>query len=236
MSSVVVLLPALRRLQRLFAVASRGLSAVLLTLGLAASTACEPTAPAGVGTPVRLSLFADQVGAAVSVRITVTGPGIATPIRDSATFVGTTATVTLTVPAGANRTALIEILDATRAVISSGSTTFDVVAGRETTAPPVVLAPATGTVVFTAVVGTVTVTVSGLTTPLAVGDTRSFTASVLDGNSQPLAGATVLWATSNPARATVNATTGVVTGVLAGPVTITATSLGAAGAISLSIQ
>lgn len=214
----------------------RTLPTAVLAVGLLLTSGCDLTAPSGPGTPVRLSLFADQVGPAVSVRITVTGPGITTPIRDSATFVGNTATVTLTVPAGANRTALIEILDAARAVISSGTTTFDVVAGRETTAPPVQLLPATGTVVFTAVVGTVTVTVSGATTALAVGATRTYTAAVVDGNNQPIAGATVQWATSNPARATVNATTGLVTGVLAGSVTITATSLGAAGAISLSVQ
>ena len=78
------------------------------------------------------------------------------------------------------------------------------------------------------------VTVSPSTASIAVGATQQLTANTLDGNGNPLTGRQVVWATSNGLRATVSST-GLVTGVAAGPVTIMATSEGKAGTSQISV-
>jgi hypothetical protein len=72
-----------------------------------------------------------------------------------------------------------------------------------------------------------TVTVSPAIASLAIGATQQLTANTLDGSGNPLTGRQVTWASSN-GRATVSST-GLVTGVAAGAVAITATSEGAPG-------
>ncbi|HVS59675.1 MAG TPA: Ig-like domain-containing protein [Gemmatimonadaceae bacterium] len=72
------------------------------------------------------------------------------------------------------------------------------------------------------------VTVSPATAAVAIGATQQLTANTLDGSGNPLTGRQVTWTSSNESRATVSST-GLVTGVTAGPATITATSEGNAG-------
>lgn len=78
------------------------------------------------------------------------------------------------------------------------------------------------------------VTVSPATASVSVGQTTSLTATVKDANGGVLTGRTVTWASSNTAFATVSAA-GVVTGVAAGPVTITATSEGKSGTAAVTV-
>src|SRR5262249_40914334 len=56
-----------------------------------------------------------------------------------------------------------------------------------------------------------------------------------DAQGNPLPGRPVVWSSSAPAVATVNATSGVVVGVSTGPVTITATVQGVAGTSAVTV-
>jgi hypothetical protein len=81
-------------------------------------------------------------------------------------------------------------------------------------------------------VGSVTVTPG--TAGLTAGDTIRLSAEVKDGAGNPLTGRAVTWSTSSAGVATVS-TTGLVTGVAAGPATITAASEGQTGSATVSV-
>src|SRR5260370_33285899 len=72
------------------------------------------------------------------------------------------------------------------------------------------------------------------TATLAVGQTVQLTAIPQDANGNPLTGRVVTRATSNAALATVSAS-GLVTGVAAGTATITATSEGKKGSLTMTV-
>src|SRR2546427_4287254 len=94
--------------------------------------------------------------------------------------------------------------------------------------------------------GTATVTVTALAPPpvatvavspasasVGVGQTVPLTATPQDASGNPLSGRVVTWASSNTAVATVNGS-GLVSGVAAGPATITATSEGQSGTAAVT--
>ena len=69
-----------------------------------------------------------------------------------------------------------------------------------------------------------TVTVAAPSGPIVVGQTVTLTDTVKDAAGNVLTGRVVTWSSSNPSKATVNSSTGLVTGVDSGSTTITATS------------
>jgi len=69
----------------------------------------------------------------------------------------------------------------------------------------------------------------------AVGLPQQFSAVALDGNGRTVAGQTFAWSSSDPVIATVDGT-GLATGLAPGSVTITATTAGASGTATLSVQ
>lgn len=73
------------------------------------------------------------------------------------------------------------------------------------------------------------------TAPIVIGDTVRLVASVLDSNGATLAGAPVVWTTTNPAAATVDSA-GLVRGIGTGSAYVRATSGGAIGAATVSVQ
>ncbi|MFL5620521.1 MAG: Ig-like domain-containing protein [Gemmatimonadaceae bacterium] len=81
-------------------------------------------------------------------------------------------------------------------------------------------------------VASVVVTLSVPT--LAAGQSAQANATLKDANGAVLSGRSIVWTTSDPTVASVDAT-GLVTAVKAGPVTITATSEGKSGSVSLDI-
>jgi uncharacterized repeat protein (TIGR02543 family) len=81
-----------------------------------------------------------------------------------------------------------------------------------------------------------TVTVSPVSASILVGGTQQFTATTKDAGGNVLTGRTVTWSSSNTAVATVNSSTGLVTGVAAGSVTITATSEGKSGTATVTVS
>jgi uncharacterized protein YjdB len=83
-------------------------------------------------------------------------------------------------------------------------------------------------------VATVTVTMSSGS--ILIGGTSTGTAVLRDANGNVLTGRTVTWSTDGSSSATVNATTGVYTGVSAGTMTTRATSEGRIGTGTLTIN
>src|SRR5213596_2249200 len=78
------------------------------------------------------------------------------------------------------------------------------------------------------------VVVSPATASRQVGQTVQLTATPQDASGTALTGRVVTWGSSNPAVATVNGS-GLVTGMAAGPATITATSEGQSGSAALTV-
>src|SRR5207247_3359231 len=83
-------------------------------------------------------------------------------------------------------------------------------------------------------VAVASVVVSPATASRQVGQTVQLTATPQDASGTALTGRVVTWASSNTAVATVNGS-GVVTGMAAGPATITATSGGESGRAEISV-
>src|SRR5207245_2421542 len=78
------------------------------------------------------------------------------------------------------------------------------------------------------------VAMSPATAAVLVGATVQFTATLLDAAGNVLSGRSVTWASTGPAVATVSST-GLVTGVAPGAVTITATSEGQGGSAAITV-
>jgi hypothetical protein len=107
--------------------------------------------------------------------------------------------------------------------------------------------PVTITATSEGVSGTSSVTVTATAEPVAsvevtpgsanivVGGTVQLTATPKDAGGQPLTGRTITWASNATGVATVS-TTGLVTGVAAGPATVTATSEGQSGSSSITVS
>jgi uncharacterized protein YjdB len=78
------------------------------------------------------------------------------------------------------------------------------------------------------------VTVAPASASLTDGQTVQLTATPRDANGNPLVGRSITWSSSNPTAASVNGT-GLVTGVVAGSATITATSEGQSGTAAITV-
>jgi uncharacterized protein YjdB len=91
----------------------------------------------------------------------------------------------------------------------------------------------TATVTVT-IVPVASVTLSPASASVATGQTVQLTATPKGANGNPLTGRVVTWATSDAAVATVSAS-GLVTGLVAGTATITATSEGMSGSTALTV-
>ena len=93
----------------------------------------------------------------------------------------------------------------------------------------------TGTApVSVSIIAVASVTVTPSPATVTTGGTVTLAAIVKDANGNVLTGRVVAWSTSNPGVATVSST-GVVTGVAAGTVTITATSEGKSGTSTVTV-
>ena len=94
----------------------------------------------------------------------------------------------------------------------------------------------TGGMAITVILPPVTVvTVTSATSSVFVGATLAMTATLKDASGAVLSGRTVQWTSSDPAKASVS-NAGVVTGVAAGSVTISATSEGIVGSAVITVS
>ena len=172
-----------------------------------------------------------------TVVVEVTAPDITTPLVFNIPIVGTTASGTITVPVGLQRTIAMRAFDVTGIETHSGSVTIDVVAGSNSIVT-LTLVPVTGDVEIIVTLGTVTVTVVPATHTLVVGATVDLTATITGGP----AGAQVTWATLDPAVATVVVfgvpadNIGQVTAEGSGTTNIIATFGGAGGSATVTVN
>lgn len=200
--------------------------------------ACGETLTESSVRPRVALLLVDEAGSPTPldgerVDVSISGPGISSPIFGSFRFVNDTARVELDVPLGRDRRVLVAIFDSSNTLIASGETTI-VVGSGSTVGVPVPIAPTSGEQPIIVRVGSTTVTVSPGTLTIAPGDTARLTVGILDQDGAPIAGALATFASSNPAIATVSAT-GVVTGRLQGVTAVTISALGVAARIPVSV-
>lgn len=214
--------------------------AVLAVVALGVGPACGVTDAAP---PQRVPLAMQMVMpghglanavAASYVDILITGLGVNPPVTGRFFFdTSGTATASVVVPVGFPRILEIKIYDIANVLLFQGIDTIAVLAG---TNPPKVVnvTPVNGNVPIQIIVGSYVVSVSPTSATIALGATRTFTATVLNPGGAPSA-IPARWATSNPAIVTVDSISGVATGVLAGSTTITATALGVAAAATVTV-
>ncbi len=169
----------------------------------------------------------------------VLAPAVAVTVYDGFGNVVTTGSRTVTVALGANPGSATlggTLSQATAAGVATFADLTVSAAGVGYT----LVASSTGLTSATSAAFTVTVppvasvTVSPATSSLGVGGTQQLTAVTKDGSGNVLTGRVVTWGSSNQTIATVDAT-GLVTGVAAGTVTITATSEGVNGTASVTV-
>jgi hypothetical protein len=176
--------------------------------------------PSGPPTPVLTTLTVSFQTAAIQVGQTANAS--ASGLDQNGAAIGT-GTVTWSTASAA-----VATVNSSGVVTGVGAGTTQVIgsAGGKT-------AQATVTVEATPVA---TVTVTPPTATIGIGGTQQMTATTLDANSNVLTGRVVTWASADPSRATVNASSGLVTGVAAGQATITATSEGRVGSALITVS
>lgn len=174
------------------------------------------------------------------------------PVTAPPTPVLTTINVSLTpatIQPGQTATALASGLDQNRASISVGTVVWSSSSVSIATVSPsgVVTAVSPGEVSIIASTGARTgqssltvipipvasVVVAPAVATVAIGGTQQLSASTLDASGNALTGRAVVWSSSDQTKVTVSSS-GLVTGIAAGTVTITATSEGRAGSASLT--
>lgn len=205
-----------------------------------AITACGVTdsAPrANAAMVLDISIPGGRTGSLVipdSAVLTVTGPGISTPIKGTFLFdTSGVARATLQIPIGDNRVLQVDMWKGT-SLVFSGTSTFSVTAGtnQTQTLTPV---PITGSVPIQVTVGTFIVSVTPTSATVVVAATRSFSATVRDASGNIATGVAAKWATSNPALVTIDSLTGLATAVRSGTTTITATAVGQAAVATVIV-
>jgi len=217
------------------------LTSVSVALGLLAvlvSCADRSTVgpPAGEATlAVSVNLSGTMVATVVA---DVTAPDIPTMLVFNIPIVNGTATRTITVPAGSNRTITLRAYDAGGVETHSGSVTVTIQPGTNPTMA-IVLTPLTGDLPINATLGAFIVEVREVTQPrvdlanLSVGAMAQLAATIKDtkGNQTP---GTVSWATHDPGVATVDGT-GLVTATGAGTTSIAAVFQGVTGTVTITV-
>lgn len=215
----------------------RALQCALAVASVAAAPACvadgsmQPTPSGSALLPFHVS-FGAQTPVATLV-VTITGPGITPALVYNLPIVAGNANGTLTVPVGSGRVILAQAFDSTGIVLFSGSTTITVVTGTNPTVS-FALVPGLGSVPVTAVVGSVSITLAPPSATVRAGNSVTLVPTVKDALGAVIAGAVVGFATGSPPTAWATSA-GVVTGLDAGVVTITATSLGSAAAGTITV-
>ena len=226
--------------RRLIERPGRVVVAALAAAVLALPASCNLTDPSGSrDAPLLMRLVWPGGGtasatAAFKATVSVTGPGITTPIVGTFLFdTSGTATATMTIPVGSPRILTIRIFDVADVLLFMGTDTISVAPGVNAPAT-VTITPTVGSVPITVIVGSFVVSVSPTSATIAVSATRTFSATVLAPGGAPSA-VTAVWATSNPAIVSVDPVTGIATGRISGSATITATAMGVAAAATVTV-
>jgi hypothetical protein len=227
--STEVLMKASRRYGRIpLAVVS------VAIINLACRSTTTPDEPTGGDATVTISLQIAVASAVAAAAVEVTGPGISTAITAELSVSGGTASGTVTVPTGANRTFTLRTFDEGGVEIHRGSVTVNITEGQNPNLS-ITLQPLTGELPIIATVGTITVTISPAADTVAIGEMAQYTASVTDVNGEVVADPSLSWSSSNPLIAEVDIF-GQATGLKVGIAAIVATHQGVAAAASIMVQ
>ena len=208
-----------------------GRRGLLVTLAvLLSGCSRESTAPSAGSAQLQVYLTLTST-AITTVVVTVTAPDLPTSLTFNLNVQSGTASGTITVPTGSNRTVTVTAYDAAGIETHRGQVTINVQPGNNPTVT-ITLTPLTGNQPIVVIIGSVVVNVSPAIDTLKAGDTVRLHATVIatSGNSA----VPVQWATLNPALATVD-TAGLVTALSPGEVQIVATYAGVAGASMLDV-
>jgi hypothetical protein len=204
----------------------RGLlaAAAVVLLGACSDGITDPAA--GSGSAIRVTANTSGTPIATLV-VQVTAADISTPLVFNLQSSNGVATGTIKVPPGTARTFTVRAFDSTGGITHEGSATIDVSAGNNNPPLSITLGPRSGHVGVTVTFGAASVIVDPASATVLDDSTIQLSAVVVNAQGDTL-NATVDWATSNPARATVSAT-GLVTAVDTGTVQIHATYEGIGG-------
>ncbi len=207
--------------------------AIVLT-GMSLLGCSGSTAPSS-SDPVNVQLRVQAVVSVVvsSVVVQVTGEGIVSPLIFNLQVSNGTATGTLTVPVGSDRTITVRAYDGSGIETHRGSVTVDVLEGVNPTVS-INLIALNGDLPIIVNVGTFIVTVVPDLDTVAVGFVVRLLATVVDTVGDTLS-IDVQWATMDPSIATVDVGNGEVTGLMGGDVQIVATYAGVGDAMDLHV-
>ena len=180
--------------------------------------------PPGSGRLSVVAMF--ELNTATSLVIEVTAPDIPQALVFNLDIVNGSATGSVTIPAGANRTITVRAFDG-RTETHRGSRTVTIVEG---TNPPLSMSllPLAGTVPVTVSFGVAVVSVTPLVWSLPVDSVVVFSATVMDATGALQTNPIVRWASTDTRRLTIDST-GRATARDTGSVTVVAVSGGAAG-------
>ena len=208
---------------------SRAVAVALLALVACDGRGTAP--PVRIDAPVRVS--AALAGSAVEwLSVEATASDIVVPVVVTLAATGTTARGTIMVPAGPARTFTARGYDAEGTLTHRATITIDVAPGTGATLP-LMLLPVTDGGAGTG--GDDRVTLSTSDVALAPGATQRLAATVAAADGTPRTGASVLWATLDPAVATVSRT-GLVSAIAAGTTQVVALSGGGAAVATVVVR
>lgn len=200
----------------------------------ASACADGPVAPDPAGRVVPLRLTA-QVGDLVrGVSVEISAPDIDPPSVQNVAIVDGVASGSIAVTAGTDRVFTIRAFDARGVVTHVGTDTLDIVAGAN---PPLTLTlePVGGDVPITVELAAYIVTVDPDSAAVAVGASLGLQATVTDGGGDPVADPRIVWGSTHPGVAYVDAS-GVVVGVASGAATIVANYRGSVALARITVE
>jgi uncharacterized protein YjdB len=213
------------------------------SLAVATVSTTGLVAAVSVGGPVTITATSEGRSgtAAITVAPVPVGSVSVSPLN-STVVAGTSAPLTATTKdaAGNVLTGRTVTWTSSNSAVATVNATTGLVTGVAAGGPVTITAASEGqngtaTIIVTAV-AVASVAVTPPTNSIVTGSTTPLTATLKDAAGNPLIGRTVVWTSSNAAVASVNSSTGVVTGVAAGgPVTITATSEGQTGTAAVTV-
>lgn len=157
--------------------------------------------------PYRLAIRADLAQLGITrVAVEVSGPGIDPPIAQDLAISGSTASGTVEVPAGPQRTITVRAFNAAGVETHRGSATVDVTAGATVNAD-ITLQPLVGTVAITVTVASIGLSVTPAAPAVRAGEQLTLVASAVDlnANNAPVTGLTFRWTSLRPPVATIDA-------------------------------
>jgi len=211
------------------------LTSLFVTLGfLTVLVSCAQNTVGPPGDEATLAISVNLSGTMVATVVAdVTAPDIPTMLVFNIPVVNGTATRTITVPAGSNRTITLRAYDAGGVETHSGSVTATIQPGTNPTMA-IVLTPLTGDLPITATLGSFIVTVTPPSANLAIAGTVQLSAALRDSRGNPTTGV-VSWATHDPGVATVDGT-GLVTATGSGTTSISAVFQGVTGTATITVS